>query len=49
MNFSNNKNGENLAFSELFKLYPILDYSKIRIRTNFEDPNGKSLDLHIIM
>ena len=29
--------------------FPILDYYKIRTRANFENPNGKSLDLHLIM
>ena len=32
-----------------FHFYPILDYYKIRTRTNFENPNCKSLDLHLIM
>ena len=34
---------------ELFNFYPILGYYKIRTRTNFENPNGKSLDLHLMM
>ena len=34
-------------FRELLKSYPDLDYYKIRTRTNFENPNGKSLDLHL--
>ena len=33
----------------LFYFYPILDYYKIRTRTNFENPNGKSLDVHLII
>ena len=49
MNFSDHENGENLAFSRIFHVYPILDYYKIRTRTNFENPDGKSLDLHIII
>ena len=27
--------------------YQFLDYYKIRTWTNFENPNGKSLDLHL--
>ena len=55
MNFSNQENDENLAFSQTFQFLPdfrffyILDYSKIRTMTNFENPNGKSLDLYLIM
>ena len=44
MNFSNHENGEYLAFSKI----PILDYYKIIARTNFENPNGKKLDLRLI-
>ena len=36
-------------FCEFSHFYPTLDYHKIRTRTNFENPNGKSLDLHLIM
>ena len=36
-------------FLEFFHFYPTLDYHKIRTRTNFENPNGKNLDLHLIM
>ena len=36
-------------FCEFFHFYPTLDYHKIRTRTNFENPNGKNLDLHLIM
>ena len=36
-------------FHEFFHFYPMLDYNKIRTRTNFKNPNGKSLDLHLIM
>ena len=32
-----------------FNFYLILDYYKIRTRVNFESPNRKSLDLHLIM
>ena len=46
MNFSNQENGANLAFSRVFHFYTISDYYKIRTRTNFKTPNGKSLDLH---
>ena len=43
MNFSNQENGENLAFSQTFlNFYPMLDYYKTRTSTNFENPNGKS-------
>ena len=38
-----------LHFCEFFHFYLTLDYHKIRTRTNFENPNGKSLDLHLIM
>ena len=47
--FLNQENGENLAFSQTFQFYPSLDYHKIRTRTNFENPNAKSLDLHLVM
>ena len=36
-------------FRDFFNFYLILDYYKIRTRTDFENPNGKSLDLHLIM
>ena len=36
-------------FREFFHFYPILDYYKIRTRTNFENPKGRSLDLHLMM
>ena len=36
-------------FCEIFDFYPILDCHKIRTRTDFENHNGKSLDLHLIM
>ena len=36
-------------FSEFFHFYPTLDYYKIRTRTDFENPNRKRLDLHLIM
>ena len=36
-------------FREFFHFYPILGYHKIRTRTKFENPYGKSLDLHLIM
>ena len=36
-------------FCDFFHFYPTLDYHKIRTRTNFENPNGKNLDLHLIM
>ena len=36
-------------FRDFFNFYLILDYYKIRTKTNFENPNGKSLDLHLIM
>ena len=36
-------------FREFFHFYPVLDYYKLRTRSNFENPNGKSLDLHLIM
>ena len=36
MNFGNHGIGKNLAFWEIFN----------RTRTNLENPNGKSLDLH---
>ena len=36
-------------FRKLFNFNPILDYYRIRLRTNFENPNGKSSDLHLIM
>ena len=49
MAFSNHENDENLAFSRNFHFYPILDYYVIRTRTNFENPNGRSLDVRIIM
>ena len=32
-----------------FNFYPILDYYKIRTRANFENPNEKSSDLHLLM
>ena len=36
-------------FRELFNFYSILDHYKVRTRTNFENSNGKSLDLHLLM
>ena len=36
-------------FCEFFHFYSILNYHEIRTRTNFEIPNCKSLDLHLIM
>ena len=36
-------------FVIFFNFYLILDYYKIRTRTNFENPDGKSLDLRLIM
>ena len=36
---------KNQHFREILHFKPILGYYKIRIRTNFESPNGKSLDL----
>ena len=47
MNFSNHENSENLTFFAQF--LAILDHYKIKTRTNFENPNGKSLDPHLIM
>ena len=47
MNFGNHENGENLAFSPIFPFLP--NYYKIRTWTNFANPNGKSLDLQLIM
>ena len=41
MNFRNQENGENLAFSLTFQFHPILDNYKIRTRANFENLNGK--------
>ena len=38
-----------LHFREFSHFYPILDYYKIRTGTNFTNPNGKSLDLHLVM
>ena len=35
-------------FCEFFHFYPTLDHHKIRTRTDFENPNSKSLDLHLI-
>ena len=50
MNFSNHKNGgEKWHILENFNFYTILDYCKIRTRTNFENRNGRSLDLHLLM
>ena len=49
MNFRDHENGENLAFLRIFQFSLILDHYKIRTKTNFENPNGKSLDLHLIM
>ena len=51
MNFNNHENGENLAsfVREFFHFYPTLHQYKIRTRTNFENPNGKSLDPCLIM
>ena len=40
---------KNWHFCEIFSLYPILDHHKIETRANFENPNGNSLDLHLIM
>ena len=40
MNFSNQKNGDNLAFLITFQFLPIiLYYYKIRTKTTFENPN----------
>ena len=36
-------------FCEFFHFYPTLDYYKMRTRTDFENPNGKSVDLHLTM
>ena len=36
-------------YCEFFHFYPTLDCHKIRTRTDFENPNGKSLDLHLIL
>ena len=36
-------------FREFFHFYPILDYYKIRTRTNFENPHGISSDLHLVI
>ena len=49
MNFSNTKIVRIWHFSGFFHFSPILDYYKIRTRTNFENLNGKSLDLHLVM
>ena len=49
MNFSNHENGKKLAYCEIFHFYPILDYYRIRTRENVENPDDKSLDLHLIM
>ena len=35
-------------FRELFNFYPVFDNYEIRTMANFENPNGKSLDLHLI-
>ena len=34
-------------FRELFNFYPILGYYKIITRKNFENPEGKSLKIHL--
>ena len=34
---------------DFFNFYLILDYYNIRTKTNFENLNGRSLDLHVIM
>ena len=36
-------------FQKSFHFYPILDYYKVRTRTNSETSNSESLDLHLIM
>ena len=36
-------------FCKFFNFYPILNNYKIRTGKNFENPNGKTLDLHLIM
>ena len=38
-----------MKMARIFPFYPILDYYKIRTRTNFENPKSKSLDAHLIM
>ena len=38
-----------LHFCKFFHFDLNLDYHKIKTRTNFENPNSKSLDLHLIM
>ena len=48
MDFSNNENG-NFAFLQDFQFLPSLDHCKIRTRANIQNPNGKSLDLHLVM
>ena len=49
MNFSNHENDEKIAFREILHFCPMLDYYKIVTRTNFENPCGKALDLHLMM
>ena len=43
------KMAKNWHFCNLFNFYPILDYYKIKPKTNVENPDGKSLDLHLMM
>ena len=43
------KIAKNWYFREILSLYPILDDHKIKTRANFENPKGKSLDLHLMM
>ena len=49
VNFSNHEDGANLAFSQNFLFYPVLDCYKIRTRANFKNPNGKISDINLIM
>ena len=43
------KTAKNWHFCQIFSFYPILDYHEIKTWISFENPNGKSLDLHLIM
>ena len=49
VNFRNHENGKKLALSQNFLFYPVLGCYKIRTRTNFKNPNGKSSGLNLIM
>ena len=49
LNFCDHESGKKLAFSQSFQFYSILNYHKTKTRTNFKNPNCKSLDRHLIM